>query len=76
MLRNYFDILSRKELKKLTRKFEHIEILSDETKTRDFDSNQIKINFFFYRQSNVDNVNENNNLQNAISRSESKDRRK
>ena len=42
MLRNYFDILFRKELKKLIRKFEHTKISFDERKTRDFDSNKVK----------------------------------
>ena len=47
MLSNYFDILFRKELKKLTRKFEHIEIFSDERKIRDSDSNKVKKKIFF-----------------------------
>ena len=75
MLRNYFDIFFRRELKKLTRKFEHIEILFDERKTRDFDSNRIRKKRFFYRQSNVDNVNENDDVQSAISRNESKNKK-
>ena len=49
MLRNHFDIFFRKELKKLTRNFEHIEIFFDEKKIRDFDSNKVRKNRFFYR---------------------------
>ena len=48
MLRNYFDILFRKELKNLIRKFEHIETFFIEKKIRDFDSNKIRKNRFFY----------------------------
>ena len=72
MLRNHFDILFRKKLKKLTRRFEHIEIFFDERKIRDSDSNKIRKSRFFYRQSNVDNVNKNDDVQNAIDRNESK----
>ena len=75
MLRNYFDIFFRKKLKKLIRKFEHIEIFFNEKKIRDFDSNKIKKNKFFYRQSNVDNVKENDDVQSAISRNESKNKK-
>ena len=71
MLRNYFDILFRKKLKKLIRKFEHIEIFSEKKKIRDSDD-RIRKNKFFYRQSNVDNVNKNDDVQNAIDRNESK----
>ena len=76
MLRNHLDIFFLRELKKLTRKFEHIEILFDDAKIRDSDSNRVRKSRFFYRQSNVDNVNENNDMQNAIDRNESKDRKK
>ena len=74
MLRNHFDILFRRELKKLIRKFEHIEIFSEKKKIRDFDD-KIRKNKFFYRQSNVDNVNENDDVQNAIDRNKSKDKK-
>ena len=76
MLRNYFDIFFRKELKKLTRRFEHNEIFLMKKKIRDFDSSKIRKNNFFYRQLNVDNVNENNDVQNAISRNKSKNKKK
>ena len=75
MLRNHFDIFFRKKLKKLIRKFEHIETSFDEKKIRDFDSSKVKKSRFFYRQSNVNNVSENDNVQNAISRNESKDKK-
>ena len=44
MLRNYFDIFFRRELKKLIERFEHTNIFFDERKIRDFDSNKIKKN--------------------------------
>ena len=75
MLRNYFEILFRKELKKLTRKFEHTEILFDERKIRDFDSSKIRKRKFSYKQSNVNNVSENDDVQSTINRSKSKDRK-
>ena len=75
MLKNHFDILFRKKLKKLIQKFEHIEIFFDEKKIRDFDD-KVKENKFFYRQSNVDNVNENDYVQSAINEDESKSRKK
>ena len=75
MLRNYFDIFFRKKLKKLIRRFEHIEIFFDEKKIRDFDSSRVKKNKFFYRQSNFDNVNENDDVQSAIDRNKSKNRK-
>ena len=75
MLRNHFDILFRKELKKFIRRFEHIETFFDEKKIRDSDSNKVRKNKFLYRQSNVDNVNENDDVQSAIDRNESKDKR-
>ena len=74
MLRNYFDILFRKELKKLIRKFEHIETFFEKKKIRDFDD-KVKKNKFFYRQLNVDNVNENDDMQNAIDRNKSKNKK-
>ena len=74
MLRNHFDIFFRRKLKKLIRKFEHIETFFEKKKIRDFDD-RVKKNKFFYRQSNVNNVNENDNVQNAIDRNESKNRR-
>ena len=49
MLRNYFDIFFRRKLIKLIRKFEHIETFFGERKIRDFDSNKVKKNRFFYR---------------------------
>ena len=75
MLRNHFDIFFRRKLKKLIRKFEHIEIFSDEKKILDFNSNRVRKNKFFYRQSHVDNISENDNVQSAINRDESKNRR-
>ena len=74
MLKNHFDILFRRKLKKLTRKFEHIETLSEKKKIRDSDD-RIRRNKFFYRQSNVDNVNENNDVQSAISWNKSKNKK-
>ena len=74
MLKNYFDILFRKKLKKLIRKFEHIETFFDERKIRNFDD-KVKKNKFFYRQLNVDNVNKNDNVQNAINRNKSKNKK-
>ena len=59
MLKNYFDIFYRKKLKKLIRKFEHIKTFFDERKIRDFDD---KIKKKFYRQLNVDNINENDDV--------------
>ena len=54
MLRNHFDILFRRKLKKLIRKFEHIETLFDERKIRDFDSNKIKkVAFFIDNQMSI-----------------------
>ena len=76
MLRNHFNIFFRKKLKKLTRKFEQTKTFFDEKKICDFNSNKIKKSKFFYRQLNVDNVNENNNVQSAINRDKSKNRRK
>ena len=76
MLRNRFEILFRKELKKLIRRFEHTEILFDERKICDFDSNKVRKNKFLYKESNVNNVNENDDMQSAISRNKSKDRKK
>ena len=75
MLRNYFDIFFRRELKKLIRKFEHTEIFFDKKKIRDFDSNKVRKNRFLYRQLNVDNVNKNDDVQNAINRNESKNKK-
>ena len=75
MLKNYFDILFHKKLKKLIRKFKHIEISFDEKKIRDF-NDRVKKKIFFYRQSNVDNVNKNDDVQNAINRNESKNKKK
>ena len=49
MLRNYFDIFFRKKLKKLIRRFEHIKILFDEKKIRDFNSSKVRKSRFFYR---------------------------
>ena len=69
-----FPSLRGHPVKKLGRKFEHIETSSEKRKTRDFDD-KIRENKFLYRQSNVDNVNENDDVQNAIDRSESKDRK-
>ena len=74
MLKNHFDILSRRELKKLIRKFEHTETFFDERKIRDSDD-KVRENRFFYRQLNVDNVNKNDDVQNAINRSKSKNKR-
>ena len=76
MLRNHFDIFFRRELKKLIQRFKHIETLFDERKIRDFDSNKVKKSRFLYRQLNVDNVSENDDVQNAINRCESKSRKK
>ena len=76
ILRNYFDILFRRELKKLIRRFEHTETLFDERKIRDFNSNKVRKNKFLYRQSNVDNISENDDVQNAINRNKSKNRKK
>ena len=44
-------------------------------KTRDFDSNKIRKNKFHYRQLNVDNVNKNDDVQSAIDRNESKNKK-
>ena len=56
MLRNCFEIFFCKKLKKLIRRFEHTEILFDERKIRDFNSNKIKKDRFFYKKLNVNNM--------------------
>ena len=75
MLRNRFEVLFRKKLKKLTQQFEHTKISFDEKKIRNFDSNRVRKNNFFYKQSNIINVSENDDVQNAISRSKSKNKK-
>ena len=75
MLRNHFDILFRRKLKKLIRRFEHTKIFFDERKICDSDSNKVKKSKFLYRQSNVDNVSENDDVQNAISRNKSRNKK-
>ena len=74
MLKNHFDIFFRRKLKKLIQKFEHIEILFEKRKIDDFDD-RVRKNKFFYRQSNVDNVNKNDNVQSAINRNELKNKK-
>ena len=74
MLKNHFDIFFRRELKKLIRKFEHIETFFEKRKIRDFDD-KIRKNKFLYRQSNVDNVNKNDDVQSAINRNKSRNKR-
>ena len=77
MLRNHFDILFRRKLKKLIRRFKHTKTFFDEKKKiRDSDSSKVKKNKFLYRQLNVDNVDKNDDVQSAISRSESRNKRK
>ena len=71
MLRNRFEIFFRRELKKLTRQFEHTKTLFDEKKFVILIRTKSK-KFFFYKQLNVNNVSENNNVQSVISRNESK----
>ena len=46
----------RKELKKLTRKFENIETFFDERKIRDFNSNRVKKNFSIDSQMSITSV--------------------
>ena len=74
MLRNYFEILFCKKLKKLIRRFKHTETFFDERKIRDFNSSKIKKKF--YKQLNVNNVCENDDVQNAISQNKSKNKKK
>ena len=62
MLRNRFEILFRRKLKKLIRRFEHTETFFDQKKIRDFDSSRVEKDKNFYRQLNVNNVSENNNV--------------
>ena len=76
LLRNCFEILFRKKLKKSIRRCEHTETFFDEKKIRDFNSNKVRKNKSFYRQLNVNNVNENDDVQSAINRNESKNRSK
>ena len=77
MLKICFEILFRKKMKKLTRQFEHIEISFDKSeKIRDFNSNKVRENRFLYKQSNVNNVSENDSVQSAISRDKSRNKNK
>ena len=51
MLKNRFEILSRKKFKKLTRRFEHTKIFVEKNdKFRKFDFEKIRKNEFFYKQ--------------------------
>ena len=75
MLRNRFEIFFRRKLKKLIQQFEHTKIFFDEKKILDFNSSKIKKHKFLYKQSNVNNLSENNDVQSAISRSESKNKK-
>ena len=77
MLRSRFEILFRRELKRLIQRFEHIESSFDENeKIRDFDLSRVREKRFLYKQLNVNNIDKNDNVQNTISCSESKDRSK
>ena len=56
MLKNRFEILSKKKLEKLTRRFEHIEILFEKSeKFRKFDSKKVRKNKFLFKFFNVKN---------------------
>ena len=60
MLRNRVEIFFLRKLKKLTQRFEHTKTFFDEKKFRDSDSNKVKKNF--YKESNVNNVSENDDV--------------
>ena len=56
MLKNRFEILSRRKIKKLTRQFEHTKIFFEKSeKSRKFDSKRIRKNEFRYKFFNVKN---------------------
>ena len=76
MLQNRFEIFFRRKLKKLIRRLKHTENFFDEKKFCDFDSNKFRKNKFSYKQSNVNNVNKNDDVQSEINRNESKNKRK
>ena len=75
MLENRFEILSRKELKELIRRFEHTNIFVEKNdKFRKFDSERMRKNNFFYKQ--FFNVKNDNSVQSVIDRSDYKNKSK
>ena len=75
MLRNRFEILLKRKLEELTRRFEHTETFFEKSeKFRKFDSRRVKENKTFYKFFNVKN--DDDEMQNAIDRSEYKNKNK
>ena len=73
MLRNFLDIFSKRTLKELIRRFEHIETFVEKNeKFRKFDSKRVKK--ILHRFFNVKN--DDNDVQNAIDRDQYKNRSK
>ena len=67
MFKNRFEILSRRKLEKLTRRFEHIEISFEESdKFRESSFERAKENRFSYKQSS--NVKDDDSVQSAVGR--------
>ena len=75
MLKNRFEILSKKELKELIRRFEHTKTFVEKNdKFRKFDFEKIKENKFFYKQ--FFNVKNDDSVQNAIDRNDYRNKNK
>ena len=75
MLRDCFEVLSRKELKKLIRGFEYTKIFVEKNdKFRKSNSKKVRKNKFFFKQ--FFNVKNDDSVQNAIDRSDYKNRSK
>ena len=73
MLKNRFEIISKRKFKKLVRRFEQIETFFEKSeKFRKSDSKKIRRNKFFYKFSNVKN--DDNDVQNAIDQNEYKNK--
>ena len=75
MLKNHFDIFFSQRIEKIDSKIWTYWNFFWWKKTRDSDD-KVKENKFLYRQLNVDNVNENDDVQSAINRNESKNKKK
>ena len=75
MLKNRFGILLKRKLKELTRRFEHAKIFVEKNdKSREFDSEKIRKNKFFYKQ--FFNVKDDDCVQSAIDRNDYRNKNK
>ena len=74
MLKNRFELFSKKELKELTRRFEHTKIFVEKNdKFREYDFKRIK-KIYFYKQ--FFNVRNDDSVQSSIDRSDYRNKSK